>query len=101
MATMIASMSTSTPRATSTPLPSVDELRERAAATATAASGYVATVVAERRATVVAYPTATPFRRAEVEVAGARVQPTGTARTTAAGTTAAVQPATPTSVRRP
>jgi membrane peptidoglycan carboxypeptidase len=76
MATLVASVATQTPRATSTALPSIDELRARAAGTATAASGYAATMVAERRATVTAMPSITPFPRArpEIEVAGAQLQ---------------------------
>ncbi|HEU5318828.1 MAG TPA: hypothetical protein VFX49_22125, partial [Chloroflexota bacterium] len=80
IATMVASMATSTPRATATALPSIEQLRERAAATATAAAGYVSTVVAERRTTATALPTATPFRRTEVEVAGAQASAAGAQR---------------------
>jgi hypothetical protein len=64
-----------TPRPTGTPLPSVEELRERAVFTATAAAGYAQTAVAERRATMTAIPSITPYPRprTEVEVAGVQV----------------------------
>ena len=54
------------PRATGTPLPSVDELRARAAATATASYSYAATAVAERA----------DRARASAELAGTQVRPT-------------------------
>ncbi|HEV2121726.1 MAG TPA: penicillin-binding transpeptidase domain-containing protein, partial [Chloroflexota bacterium] len=55
LATFRAEMAAHTPRATSTPLPSVSELRERAATTATAAAAIAAPTVAERRAATSAH----------------------------------------------
>ncbi|MGI8422907.1 MAG: transglycosylase domain-containing protein, partial [Chloroflexota bacterium] len=80
LSTTTALMAARTPRATSTPLPSVETLRERAVMTATAAAGYAQTVVAERRATM----TATPFPRARTEVEVAGVQITRTTNSPAA-----------------
>ena len=80
IATLGASLTARTPRPTGTALPSVEELRERAAMTATASSAYAATMVADRRATATALPTATPFPRTgtSAEVAGAQVQRSAT-----------------------